>query len=72
MSKIQRNKTRIQIQGRGLVPVRGLAWHQDKIDEGLRAALKGRRALIGPALSFSQNPCYPRADECGAEAARAS
>jgi hypothetical protein len=39
---------------------------------GPRAALKGRRALIGPALSFSQNPCYPRADECGAEAARAS
>jgi hypothetical protein len=70
MSKIQRNKTGIQIQG--LVPDRRLTWHRDKIDEGPRAALKGRRALIGPALSFSRNPCYPRADECGAEAARAS
>jgi hypothetical protein len=30
------------------------------------------RAGNGPALSFFQNPCYPRADECGAEAARAS
>jgi hypothetical protein len=27
---------------------------------------------FGPTLSFSQNPCYPRGDECGDEAARAS
>jgi hypothetical protein len=59
-------------RGSGLVPVRRLPWHKDKIDEGPKAAMKGRRALIGPALSFSRNPCYPRVDECGAEAARAS
>jgi hypothetical protein len=34
--------------------------------------MTGAIAGFGPALSFSQNPCYPRADERGAEAARAS
>jgi hypothetical protein len=72
MSKIQRNMTGNSNTGGEVCPVRRLAWHQDKIDEGPKAALKGRRASIGPAFSFSLNSCYPRADECGAEAARAS